>query len=241
MKPTIEHLVAAKIKREVAEKWLPHVQRALDEFNIVTPRAVAAWIAQTAHESGGYTLLEENLNYSAVTMAACWPPRFAVQEQDPDRPGKTRAKKDANGKNIPTPVALALAKHPQALANMVYSSRMGNGPPESNEGWLYRGRGLKQLTGKDNVTRCSKALGVDFVTNPDLLIEPEYAARSAAWFWSVNNCTSIIDGPSCTKETLTADYTALTKKINGGTIGLADRRSRYDAVIAVSFGEMVSA
>jgi putative chitinase len=223
MTPGIDQLVAAKIKRDVAERWLPHVQKALDRFGIQSERQVAAWIAQTAHESGGYTMLVENLNYRATTMAACWPPRFAEQEPDPAKPGKTRPKKDAKGANIPNKFALALEKKPEALANVVYSSRMGNGPTESGDGWAFRGRGLKQLTGRDNVTRCGLALGVDLAANPDLLLQPEYAALSAAWFWSVNKCGPLADAN---------DFVGLTKKINGGTIGLADRQARYEAVLA---------
>jgi putative chitinase len=95
---------------------------------------------------------------------------------------------------------------------------MGNGTIESGDGWKYRGRGLKQLTGKDNYTRCGAGIGVDLVNNPDLLLEPTYAALSGAWFWQSNNCASFID-----KD----DFVGLTKKINGGTIGLADREARY--------------
>lgn len=217
MTPGIEQLVAAKIKRDVAERWLPHVQKALERFGIQSERQVAAWIAQTAHESGGYTMLVENLNYRAATMAVCWPARFAVKNPD-----GTWAKDEKGGK-VPNKFALALERKPEALANVVYSSRMGNGPTESGDGWAFRGRGLKQLTGRDNVTRCGLALGVDLAANPDLLLQPEYAALSAAWFWSVNKCGPLADAN---------DFVGLTKKINGGTIGLADRQARYEAVLA---------
>ena len=217
MTPGIDQLVAAKIKRDVAERWLPHVQKALERFGIQSERQVAAWIAQTAHESGGYTMLVENLNYRAATMAVCWPARFAVKNPD-----GTWAKDDKGGK-VPNKFALALEKKPEALANVVYASRMGNGPTESGDGWAFRGRGLKQLTGRDNVTRCGLALGVDLAANPDLLLQPEYAALSAAWFWSVNECGPLADAN---------DFVGLTKKINGGTIGLADRQARYEAVLA---------
>ena len=217
MTPGIEQLVAAGINREVAEKWLPHVQNAMARFGIESPKQVAAWLAQTAHESGGYTMLTENLNYRATTLAACWPNRFA--ELGPDK----KPKRNEKGALIPTKVAEAIAGKPELIANMVYSSRMGNGPAESGDGWLFRGRGLKQLTGRDNVTRCGKALGVDLAANPDLLCEPEYAALSAAWFWSVNKCGPLADAD---------DFVGLTKKINGGTIGLPDREKRYKAVLA---------
>ena len=105
-----------------------------------------------------------------------------------------------------------------------YASRMGNGPTESGEGWKYRGRGLKQLTGKDNYTRCGQAIEANLVAEPDLLINPKYAALSAAWFWSVNKCGALAES---------GDFVGLTKKINGGTIGLEDREKRYRAVLAI--------
>lgn len=213
----INKLIAAGIKLEVAKVWLPHVQAAMDHFGISTPNQIAGFLAQTAHESGGYTVLTENLNYRAATMAVCWPARFA--EQGPDK----KPKKDAKGANIPNKFALALEKHPEQIANVVYSSRMGNGPTESGEGWKYRGRGLKQLTGKDNYTRCGQALGIDLVSNPDLLLEPKWAAMSAAWFWWANKCGALADAD---------DFVGLTKRINGGTIGLPDRERRYRAVLA---------
>jgi putative chitinase len=97
---------------------------------------------------------------------------------------------------------------------------MGNGPAESGEGWAFRGRGLKQLTGKDNYTRCGAALGVDLVANPDLLLEPLYAARSAGWFWKANKLSEFADA---------GDIKGMTKKINGGYIGLEARQALYDA------------
>lgn len=217
MTPGIDQLVAAGIKRDVAERWLPHVQKALAKFGIESEKQVAAWLAQTAHESGGYTMLVENLNYRAPVMAACWPARFGVKNAD-----GTWAKDD-KGQRVPNKFALALERKPEPLANVVYSSRMGNGPVESGDGWKYRGRGLKQLTGKDNYTRCGQALGLDLVASPDLLLEPEGAALSAAWFWSVNKCGPLADAD---------DFVGLTKKINGGTIGQQDRERRYKAVLA---------
>jgi putative chitinase len=217
MKPTIAHLTAAGVSKELAERWLPHVQAAFDRFNINTERQVAAWIAQCAHESAGFKMLTENLNYSADTMAVVWPSRFAVLGPD-KKPVKVK------GKNQPNKFALALHRQPEMIANTVYANRMANGNIESGEGWKYRGRGLKQLTGKDNYTRCGQGLGMDLVGNPDLLLTPEGASMSAAWFWSVNKCGPIADS---------GDFVALTKKINGGTIGLEDRQKRYKAVLAV--------
>ena len=217
MTPTIAHLTAAGVSKELAERWLPHVQAAFDRFNINTERQVAAWIAQCAHESAGFKMLTENLNYSADTMAVVWPSRFAVLGPD-KKPVKVK------GKNQPNKFALALHRQPEAIANTVYANRMANGNIESGEGWKYRGRGLKQLTGKDNYTRCGQGLNMDLVGNPDLLLTPEGASLSAAWFWSTNKCGPIADS---------GDFVALTKKINGGTIGLEDRQKRYKAVLAV--------
>ena len=220
MTPQAEHLAAAGVKDPA--KWLPYVQKALGKFGIESSRQVAAWIAQTAHESAGYTVLTENLNYSAEGLAAVWPNRFAVQEPDPARPGKTRAKKGPDGKNIPNAFAKALHRQPRAIADVVYSGRMGNGPIESADGSRFLGRGLKQLTGRENVTRCAQALGVDFVSSPDLLLEPQYATLSAAWFWADKKCGPLADAD---------DFRALTVRINGGTIGIEDRTRRYRAVL----------
>jgi putative chitinase len=215
MTVTVQSIVAAGVKQATAEKWVDAVAAACQEFGIKTPQRIAGFLSQCAHESGGFERLQENLNYSADGMAGIWPKRFAVMGPD----GKP-AKKD--GKNQPNKFALALHRKPEMIANVVYSSRMGNGPTESGEGWLYRGRGLKQLTGKDNHRACSAGLGVDLVANPDLLLEPIYAARSAAWFWSTNNCNKFADA---------GDIEGLTKKINGGLIGIEDRKKRYANVI----------
>ncbi len=215
MNPTSPLLVAAKIKDP--DKWLQPLIETCVEFEINNERRVAAFLAQTSHESGGYTMLTENLNYRAATLAACWPNRFA--EMGPNK----KPKRDAKGALIPTKVALSIEKKPELIANMVYSSRMGNGPPQSGEGWKFRGRGAKQLTGKDNYKRCGDALGVDLVANPDLLLEPLYAARSAGWFWKTNNLSPFADS---------GDIKGMTKKINGGYIGLEARQALYNKIMA---------
>ena len=214
MIPESKMLVAAGVKDP--GKWLDAVVKTCEEFEINTPQRIAAFLAQTAHESGGYTMLTENLNYRAATLAACWPNRFAVLGAD-KKPIKE------NGKLVPTAVANSIAGKPELIANLVYSARMGNGPAESGEGWKFRGRGLKQLTGKDNYTRCGKSLGVDLVANPDLLLEPMAAARSAGWFWQTNKLSEFADA---------GDIKGMTKKINGGFIGLEDRQARYNKVLA---------
>lgn len=214
MNITSSLLTAAKIKE--TDKWLHPITQTCIEFEINTPQRIASFLAQTSHESGGYTMLTENLNYKATTLAGCWPNRFAEMD------GKKKPKKDAKGALIPNKVALSIAGKPELIANFVYSSRMGNGAPQTGEGWLYRGRGAKQLTGKDNYKRCGEALGLDLINNPDLLIEPINAARSAGWFWKVNKLADFADA---------GDIKGMTKKINGGYIGLEARQALYDKLI----------
>jgi len=213
MIPTIANLQAAKVKN--SEKWIDAIVATCQEFEIDTPQRIAGFLAQTSHESGGYTMLAENLNYRAATLAACWPNRFAVLGAD-KKPVKE------NGKLVPTAVANSIAGKPELIANLVYSGRMGNGPAESGEGWAFRGRGLKQLTGKFNYTKCSEGLGADLVANPDLLLEPVYAARSAGWFWKTNGLSAFAD---------VGDIKGMTKKINGGFIGLEQRQALYDVCL----------
>lgn len=212
MIPTIANLQAAKIKNP--EKWIDAVVATCKEFDITTPQRIAGFLAQTSHESGGYTMLKENLNYRATTLAACWPTRFA--ELGPDK----KPKRNEKGALIPTKLAEYVAGKPEAIALLVYSNRMGNGPAETGEAAKFIGRGLKQLTGKDNYARCGAALGLDLVNNPDLLLEPIPAARSAGWFWKTNNLSAFADA---------GDIKGMTKKINGGLIGYEQRQALYDA------------
>jgi len=209
----IEHLRAAGVKGP--EYWIFPVRETFETYRIQSPRQVAAWLAQTAHESNGFSVLGENLNYSAEGLASVWPNRFAEMGAD-KRPIRE------NGKNKPNAVALGLHRQPEKIANVVYANRMGNGSVESGDGWRYRGRGLKQLTGKDNYARCSKALAHDFVSEPDMLLTYRFAALSAGWFWDENRCGALADA---------GDFVGLTRRINGGTIGLEDRQRRYDAVM----------
>lgn len=214
MIPTIANLQAAKVKNP--EKWIDAIVATCQEFEIDTPQRIAGFLAQTSHESGGYTMLAENLNYRAATLAACWPNRFAVLGAD------KKPVKDKQGKLTPTAVANAIAGKPELIANLCYSSRMGNGPAESGEGWEYRGRGLKQNTGKYNYEKCGTSLGIDLINNPDLLLEPLYAARSAGWFWKANALSTFADA---------GDIKGMTRKINGGLIGYEQRQALYDACL----------
>jgi putative chitinase len=200
---TAEYLMAATgSNRENAEKFLPFIQGACKAYDITTPKRVAGFLSQIGHESGGLAMLEENLNYKAETLMRVWPKRFPTLE-----------------------FAQQFARNPQKIANSVYANRMGNGDEASGEGWKYRGRGLKQLTGKDNYRAFSKAIGTDFVADPDLLLQPVNAALSAGWFWSANNLNALADN---------GDVPGMTKRINGGTIGLEQRQALYAKAMASS-------
>lgn len=153
----------------LAATFAPVLNAAMGKYQIVTPARIAAFIAQVGHESGQLTAFVENLNYSAEALQRVWPSRFSPA------------------------VAAACARKPEQIANIAYASRMGNGAPGSGDGWKYRGRGLIQVTGKANYQKCGEALGVDLVANPELLEQPQHAAMSAAWFWSVNGLNSLAD------------------------------------------------
>ena len=159
-----------KMKPAKAGEWIDAINETFEKFDISTPERQACFLGQCAHESGGFTALSENLNYSAASLCRVWPKRFPTMN---------------DGQNY--------EKNPQKIANKVYASRMGNGDEESGEGYAYRGRGLIQLTGKSNYEACGEALGVDLVENPDLVATPQYAALSAGWFWNKNKLNAYAD------------------------------------------------
>ena len=185
--------------KENAMKFYQPTVDAMKKYGITTPKRIAGFLAQVGHESMNLSRLEENLNYSSDGLMRVWPSRFPSLA-----------------------VASKYHRNPRLIANKVYSSRMGNGDESSGEGWKYRGRGLKQLTGKDNYRRASIALGVDLVENPDALLTPQFAAMSAAWFWHVNGLNAIADAGT---------IEAMTRKINGGLIGIEDRKARYSRAL----------
>lgn len=219
---TVSKLVAASgCTPAAAELWLPYFQAVLPNFGIITKNRIAAFISQCSVESNGFTALSENLNYSAAGLANTWPTRYAAKHLT-----TRKYIKDASGKYLPNKKAALLAHKPISIANNCYANRMGNGTEVSGDGWKFRGRGLKQLTGKDNYTMLSKVTGIDFVTNPDLLLEPGYAILSACVFWQANKLGPIAD---------TGNVEVLTKAINGGTNGLEKRKTLYlRAIIALS-------
>ena len=179
----------AKLKIDV--QWVEPLEEVFHRYEINTPSRQAAFIGQCAHESANFRTLQENLNYSAEALMKTWPSRFPTLE-----------------------AAQPYHRNPEKIANKVYGGRMGNGTEETGDGWLYHGRGLIQLTGKDNYTLAGDALGMDFVHSPDYVLVPKYAALTAGWYWNKRQLN---------KEADAKDYTAMTKKINGGTIGLDDR------------------
>lgn len=201
-----------------AELFLPFLQGACKAYDITSPLRLAGFLSQIGHECAGLTMLEENLNYSASGLASTWPTRFAQRDMS------GAYLKDSRGRNLPNSTAQMLHRKPELIANKVYSSRMGNGPEESGDGWRFRGRGIKQLTGRNNYTACGRALREDFVTEPDRLLLPVNAALSAGWFWSVNKLNEVADE---------GDVHAMTLRINGGTIGLAARTELYNKALAL--------
>jgi putative chitinase len=184
-------LANALAKLKIAIDWVEPLEEVFRRYEINTPSRQAAFIGQCAHESGNFKMLEENLNYSAEGLMKTWPSRFPTLE-----------------------IAKPYHRNPEKIANRVYGGRMGNGLEETGDGWLYHGRGLIQLTGKDNYTLAGDALGMDFIHSPDYVLVPKYAALTAGWYWNKRGLN---------KEADAKDYTAMTKKINGGTIGLDDR------------------
>lgn len=186
------------------------LEKTFQHFNITTRQQQAAFVAQVGHESAGFTRTVENLNYSALGLKNTWPNRF-----------KNKATGEPNEK------ANMIARNPQAIANEVYNGRMGN-VPGSNDGWTYRGRGYLQITGRDNYKMVGQVMTDKgmindpnaFVENPALLEQPLYAALSAGAFWEMNGLNRYA-----------TDIETLTKRINGGLIGLDDRKAKYTALL----------
>lgn len=177
------------------DEWYEALVKILPDFNINTPKRVAAFLSQTAHESQNYTRLTENLNYSAKRLMEVWPKRF---------PNLT--------------IANQYAKNPEKLGSFVYGNRLGNGPPETGDGYRYRGRGLIQLTGKSNYQEFADFIEVSLEEVVDYLETYDGAVHSACWFWQKNKLNSLSD---------VVDLRNLTIKINGGVNGLDDRINRY--------------
>jgi len=180
--------------------WTELVCKLLPEHNINTPQRLCHFLAQTGHESNGFTILKENLNYSAEALAKTWPRRF------------------------PPNIAAQYARQPERIANRAYADRMGNGDEASGDGWKFAGKGIIQLTGRSNITQFSRIIGLPVDETVKYLTTKEGALLSACWYWSNNGLNLLADGNQ---------LVTITRKINGGTNGLADRQARFKKIAEV--------
>jgi putative chitinase len=201
---TLQQLQQLIPKNPYVKQWHVALAQLLPDYEINTPQRIAAFIAQCAHESGNFTALRENLNYKAATLRKIFPKYFPT-----DKMAQQYA---------------SMPNKQQAIANLVYANRMGNGPPESGDGWRFAGKGLIQLTGRDNYTWFAASLGITVDEAAEYLETFEGAAQSACWFWETNKLNTWAD-----KD----DILTLTKRINGGTIGLDDRIKHYNHALHV--------
>lgn len=183
--------------------WVDSMNEVFPTYDINTPQRIAAFLAQCGHESGGWTVFEENLNYSAKGLMGIFKKYFQTED-----------------------LANAYQRQPEKIANRVYANRMGNGPEESGDGFKFRGRGPIQLTGKANYTSFAKDMFENWeevVSNPDwVTYDKDFALMSAIWFWNKNGLN---------KEADAGDIKTMTRKINGGYIGLEDRIKHYNEAI----------
>jgi putative chitinase len=183
----------------IDHKWLAPLEETFAKYDISTPARQAAFIGQCAHESGNFKTLQENLNYSAEGLMKTWPSRFPTKE-----------------------VADQYARQPAKIAGKVYNGRLGNTSEE--EAAKYLGRGLIQLTGKENFANCGSGIGVNLLADPTLLLDPRYATLSAGWFWNKKGLNALADA---------GDAVTITKRINGGALGLDDRLAKTDKALRV--------
>ena len=201
MQITQEQLQACIGNNPYLDHWCEALNKLLPDYGIDTPQRVAAFIAQAAHESGGFTALHENLNYRPETLQKVFPKYFPNAD-----------------------IANQYAHNPEKIANRVYANRMSNGPEESGDGYRFCGRGLIQLTGRTNYTWFAASLGITPEEAEEYLQTFEGAAQSACWFWETNNLNVQADAN---------DIKTMTKKINGGFIGLEDRIKHYEHALHV--------
>jgi putative chitinase len=194
---SVKGLNVEKLRGHIPESVISQIPDTAAKFNITTPLRLAHFLAQCGHESAGFKAVQENLNYSADGLKKIFPKYF---------PGN---------------LAESYARNPEKIASKVYGGRMGNGNEATKEGFKFRGRGYIQLTGKHNYTQFSKFIGEDCVANPDL-VATKYPLASAAFFFDSNKLWSI-----CDKGADNATVTAVTRRVNGGTIGLADRIKHF--------------
>jgi len=187
-----------KLKGHIPDSVIAMIPDTAAKFGINTPLRLAHFLAQCGHESAGFKATQENLNYSAKGLMGIFKKYFPTEA-----------------------LAKQYERNPQKIASKVYGGRMGNGAEATGEGYKFRGRGYIQLTGKDNYTAFGKSIGEDIVANPDV-VSGKYALLSAAWFWSNNGLNKLADGGSTDVV-----VTTITKRVNGGTIGLPDRIKHF--------------
>ena len=186
------------LKGHVPDAVIAQIPGVMEKFQVNTPLRLAHFLAQCGHESGGFKVVNENLNYGAKGLLGIFKKYFPTEAK-----------------------ALQYERKPEKIANLVYGGRMGNGDEASGDGWKHRGRGYIQLTGKDNYAAFDKTVEDDILANPDL-VATKYPLLSAAWFWSKNGLNALAD-----KGATDADVTVITKRVNGGTIGLPDRIKHF--------------
>lgn len=187
-----------KLKGHIPDAVLTQIPDTVQKFELNTPLRLAHFLAQTGHESGGFKATTENLNYGAKGLLGIFKKYFPTEAK-----------------------ALEYERKPEKIANLVYGGRMGNGPEASGEGYKFRGRGYIQLTGKDNYKAFDAVVPEDILANPDL-VASKYPLLSAAWFFHKNGLHKLADGGATD-----AVVTSITKRVNGGTIGLADRIKHF--------------
>jgi putative chitinase len=187
-----------KLKGHVPDTVIAQLPDTIAKFELNTPLRLAHFLAQAGHESGGFKAVNENLNYGAKGLLGIFKKYFPTQEK-----------------------ALLYERKPEKIANLVYGGRMGNGAEPTGEGWKFRGRGYIQLTGKDNYKAFDAVVAESIVDNPDL-VATKYPLLSAAWFFHKNGLHKIAD-----QGATDAVVTSVTKRVNGGTIGLADRIKHF--------------
>ncbi len=181
--------------------WYHALEQCLPDYDINSPQRVSAFLAQCMHESGNFKFLKENLNYRAESLMRVWPRYFPNIE-----------------------VARQYAQKPEMIANRAYGGRMGNGPEETGDGWKFCGRGLIQLTGRNNYQAFADSIETPIDDVPEYLQTFEGAVQSACWFWETNNLNQWADK---------GDMVTLTKRINGGTLGLEDRIKHYQHILHI--------
>ena len=197
----LDTLLAAGLSVNTARTFLPTLREACAQYSINTPRRVAAFLAQASYESAAFTRLEESLFYTrAERVRQVWPKQIASLDE-----------------------AAKLLRNPKGLALAVYSNRMGNGAAESGDGWAFRGRGVFQLTGRDNYADAAMALGHPYLVRPELVAQPEHACLTAAYYWHDRELNRQAD---------IGDIDGVTRSVNGrAMLGAAERRAIYDEIL----------